>query len=349
MLSKRTSQKAPSAASVLSPIQAIRAAQRSHPAFKFAIVVAGLLGIVAVASGYGPTPATLVFGAIVLVVLMILFLVFAQAAAATKAALELPAQVLVWSFLLLSIATAGNLFSSAFFDQPLPLRKKIIQWLDLKPAQEGTLTPTPKPALVPPLATQGPVKPNQEIAQESGGKKSSKDNPSQSRLDSRTAPDLRVVPMPKPQDPLAHYGLSFVLIKGNYTGVQGLEFAPYRISTSPIPGSALLDYKGAYSGTFPAPTETTLQLNWREANGLAQSFGCRVPSLAQWINARSQKAFAPKSAEFVQRLETSENELCTVQITSSDGGNLVGPWPRDVRFDCSGAEEGVLRLVCPVS
>ncbi len=109
----------------ISPSSLIRSAKAAHPAFKYAIVVAGLFAIVTVVLHFGTSPATLVFGSVIIVVLMVLFLVFAQAVVVAKANLTLPAIVLVWSFLVITIATAIFLFTSAFFNFPLPLKAAI--------------------------------------------------------------------------------------------------------------------------------------------------------------------------------------------------------------------------------
>lgn len=113
----------------ISPASLIRAGERAHPAFKYAVAAAGLGGLVAVVARYGVSPATLVFGSIILVVLMVLFLVFSQAAVVAHAVLATPALVLVWCFLILSILTALFLFTSAFFDVPLPVRSFLVRQL----------------------------------------------------------------------------------------------------------------------------------------------------------------------------------------------------------------------------
>jgi Tfp pilus assembly protein PilF len=116
----------PSSHPPLSPASLIQAARAAHPAFKYAIVVAGLAAIVVVVSRLGASPATLIFGIVILIVLMVLFLVFAQATAVAKSHLALPAIVLIWSFLLLAIVVAFLLVTSAFFDVPLALKTAIM-------------------------------------------------------------------------------------------------------------------------------------------------------------------------------------------------------------------------------
>jgi hypothetical protein len=123
----------------LSPASLISAAKKAHPAFKFAVAVAGIVGLVVVVTRYGASPATLVFGAIIFVVVMVLFLVFSQAAVVAKSGMAAPAMVLVWSFLVLSILTASLLFTSAFFDLPLPLRSYLIETLRLPSVRSRTL------------------------------------------------------------------------------------------------------------------------------------------------------------------------------------------------------------------
>jgi hypothetical protein len=119
----------------LSPMSLIKAARQAHPAFKYAIAAAGIASLVAVVTRYGASPATLVFGAIILVVLMVLFLVFSQAVVVARKKLSIPSLVLVWSFLFLSILTALFLFTSAFFNSPLPVRSFLIRQLSFDDRQ----------------------------------------------------------------------------------------------------------------------------------------------------------------------------------------------------------------------
>jgi hypothetical protein len=96
---------------------------------RYAIVVAGILAIVVTFVRFGVNYATLIFGSIAVVFLMVLFLVFAQAAKLSRSRLDRPAQVLVWAFLVIAVAIVAFLTSSAFFNQPLPLRDAIVQKL----------------------------------------------------------------------------------------------------------------------------------------------------------------------------------------------------------------------------
>ena len=89
--------------------------------------MAGLAALVAVVLQFGLAPATLVFGILILIALMVVFLVFAQAVTLAKAKFTLPALVLTWTFLLLGVGTGVLLFSSVFFDLPLPLKTLILR------------------------------------------------------------------------------------------------------------------------------------------------------------------------------------------------------------------------------
>lgn len=122
----------------LSPGSAIKVANRAHPAFKYALVVAGLVAIVVVITRWGISAQTAIFGTIILVVLMVLFLVFAQAASLNRAALSLPAQFLVWSFLLIIIASVVLLFTSTFFNAPLPLKTIILKGKETSTSTSGS-------------------------------------------------------------------------------------------------------------------------------------------------------------------------------------------------------------------
>ena len=129
------------ASTFLTPASFIEAARKAHPAFRYAIVAAGILAIVVVFAKYGTSYATLIFGAIALIGLMAVFVVFAQVARLGQAQLTAPAKVLVWSFLVLAIFIAVMLVFSAFFDQPLPFKSWIIRQLALD--MGGGLPPPP--------------------------------------------------------------------------------------------------------------------------------------------------------------------------------------------------------------
>jgi hypothetical protein len=122
-----TNQNSPLA--LFSPDGLIQAARSAHPAFKFAIVAAGMASLVSVVLKYGASPASVVFGVIILGVFMTFFLVFAQAAVLSRTKLSHAALVLVWCYLGITLLTSILLFTSAFFNGPLPFRSFIVKQL----------------------------------------------------------------------------------------------------------------------------------------------------------------------------------------------------------------------------
>lgn len=103
----------------------IAAARRADPNFRYAIVAAGLVAVVATIVKFGVSYATLIFGVIALVGLMVLFVVFAQIPKLRRASLDLPARVLVWTILFAVIAFVTLLTTSIFLNWPLPFRDGI--------------------------------------------------------------------------------------------------------------------------------------------------------------------------------------------------------------------------------
>jgi len=133
---------------VLTPSGLVQAAQAAHPAFRYAIAGAGLAALVTVVVRYGTSPATLVFGSIVLVVLMVLILVFHQAVRIARRSLGIPARVLVWTFLVLPVLSLLLLFSSVFFDRPLRLRSAVERRFGSSPPSLLVRPPLPAPPSV---------------------------------------------------------------------------------------------------------------------------------------------------------------------------------------------------------
>lgn len=104
----------------------IDAARATNPAFRYALFVGGVCALLVVFLQFGNNPAAYVFGAVIVAVLMVLFFVISQAVRLTGKIMSPAAIFLVWAFLLLAVATAVLIFTSTFFNFPLPLRDKII-------------------------------------------------------------------------------------------------------------------------------------------------------------------------------------------------------------------------------
>ena len=103
---------------MIDPVKFVREAAVAVPAVKYAIGVGGIAAVVAIVlSGFGIDARTAVFGVLIVLVLMVALVVF-SALAQTTQVLRLPALVLCWAFLSITIASSGLLTSSFFFDYP---------------------------------------------------------------------------------------------------------------------------------------------------------------------------------------------------------------------------------------
>lgn len=100
----------------------IEAAQATHPEFRIILAVAGIFGILVIFSKFGLRLTTLLLGALALLGLAIIYLVVAQATRLRRERLDLMASVVVWTVLVLIVATATCVIHSVFVDKPLPLR-----------------------------------------------------------------------------------------------------------------------------------------------------------------------------------------------------------------------------------
>ena len=105
---------------MVDPIRLLREAIRAVPALKFALAVAGLGAVVAIVLGFERKPLVAIFGALIVLGLMFIVLVFSRFATAGTQSNSGPATVLVW-FYTIGIILATTLFiSSYFFQWPLP-------------------------------------------------------------------------------------------------------------------------------------------------------------------------------------------------------------------------------------
>lgn len=107
------------------PTTILGKAIRAVPAVKYALGVAGVIAVIAiVVGGWKIDERVAVFGFIVMIVLMTILAVFAKIPT-TAIALGAPLLVVVWSAVILFVATAGALFFSVFFDWPVPLKTRV--------------------------------------------------------------------------------------------------------------------------------------------------------------------------------------------------------------------------------
>jgi Tfp pilus assembly protein PilF len=88
---------------------------------KYALAVLGLVAVVAIVSLWRVRYEVAIFGAVIILGLMVPVLVFARLTTVRPGKLVAPALVMMWSFLLLTVATVFLLFTCAFFRWPKPL------------------------------------------------------------------------------------------------------------------------------------------------------------------------------------------------------------------------------------
>lgn len=104
------------------PISVLSAAIAAVPVMKYALGVAGLAGVVAIATrGFGLDPPTATLGALIVMALMTVLIVLAVAARQSKHLMR-QAVVLTWFFLILTLGSSALLLLSLFFQWPRPLR-----------------------------------------------------------------------------------------------------------------------------------------------------------------------------------------------------------------------------------
>lgn len=106
----------------LSPFRILKEAIKVVPAVKYALGIAGVASVIAIVAGFKIDYRIAVFGTIIMIGLMLLLLIFSNAASPqNKRSLRLPSLVLTWSFLLLIICSTTLLSTSFFFSWPQEL------------------------------------------------------------------------------------------------------------------------------------------------------------------------------------------------------------------------------------
>jgi len=117
--------------SFLTPGSFIKAAKSADPAFRFALVVAGVLSIVAALDKFGTSYATLVFGFIAIIIMMVIFVIFAQIPKLRAPYLNSAAAKFVTIVLYVLVLLVTLLGSSLFFNAPLPFRSWVVAEMGL--------------------------------------------------------------------------------------------------------------------------------------------------------------------------------------------------------------------------
>ena len=106
-------------------LRILRESIKAVPAMKYALAVAGLLAVVAMVGAFKISPAMAVFGAVITLVLMVAMVIFARLTKTAPRHFFLPVTIMMWAFLVITVATAFLLFTSAFFQWPRGLRELI--------------------------------------------------------------------------------------------------------------------------------------------------------------------------------------------------------------------------------
>jgi hypothetical protein len=120
----------------MQPLDIIRAAIRAVPAVKYALGVAGIFAVVAIVSSFGLDPRIAAAGAILVLVLMVVLVIFAKLTTIAPKHFLKPALVMTWAFLFITVATAILLCTSVFFGVPLDVKALVV-----KPST-GIIVPT---------------------------------------------------------------------------------------------------------------------------------------------------------------------------------------------------------------
>ena len=106
----------------LDPSTLLQEAIRAVPAVKYALGVAGIVAVLAIVRAFDLDPAFAIGGTVVVLALMVVLLIFARLSGKASQHFVLPALFLMWGSLALVLASAGLLFTSAFFGRPIDLR-----------------------------------------------------------------------------------------------------------------------------------------------------------------------------------------------------------------------------------
>jgi hypothetical protein len=103
------------------PFDLLNEAIRKVPATKYALAVGGIIAVIAIVASFKINLWVATLGAVVMLVLMTVFVIFASLADQKKTLFAKPVLVFTWFSLLLIMLTALVVFSSAFWKWPMYL------------------------------------------------------------------------------------------------------------------------------------------------------------------------------------------------------------------------------------
>jgi len=131
----------------LNPLTILKDATKAVPSMKYALAVLGLVAVVAIVALWRVKYEVAIFGAVIILGLMVPVLVFAKLTKVAPKYFLAPARVFMWAFVLLTIVAGTCLFTAAAFKQPSALHELIFARSD---------RPVPVPVPVPREQTNSP-------------------------------------------------------------------------------------------------------------------------------------------------------------------------------------------------
>lgn len=129
----------------LNPLTILKDAIKAVPAMKYALAVLGLVAVVAIVSLWRVKYEVAIFGAVIILALMVPVLVFAKLTKVAPKYFLGPARAFMWAFVILTIVAGTCLFTAAAFRQPAALYELIFS----KSGRPGP-EPEPQPKSSPP-------------------------------------------------------------------------------------------------------------------------------------------------------------------------------------------------------
>jgi hypothetical protein len=109
----------------LNPLTILKDAVKAVPAMKYALAVLGLVAVVAIVSLWRVKYEVAIFGAVIILGLMVPVLVFAKLTKVAPKYFLGPARAFMWAFVILTIIAGTCLFTAAAFKQPPALYELI--------------------------------------------------------------------------------------------------------------------------------------------------------------------------------------------------------------------------------
>lgn len=102
----------------ISPVEILRDAQKSVPAVRYAVGIAGVAAVVAIVAGFQLDFRIAVFGTIIVLGLMFVLVILSSFVAHSGPSVAILATFAAWSFLFVTIAVSILLVTSYFFSWP---------------------------------------------------------------------------------------------------------------------------------------------------------------------------------------------------------------------------------------